>query len=172
MKRIMVALLLVAGIVAALSAFEGMKEHQGKDFEHGQGMMRENMENQPGMGDGFGMLPAELELTDAQKEQIENLQINHKKEMIQLKADIDILQVDKHKAMQDHDFKELKKLTGKIFDLKKSIAIKQVEHQEAIWNVLTPEQQAKADGMKQDKPCSKMQGNKKMMNCDKMPGTE
>ena len=164
MKKIILILVLVVGIVAALSAFEGMKEHKGNDTEHcqgmQQGMMNKNMDKQHGMGDGLGMIMAELELTDAQKEQIEVLQMKHKKDIIQLKADIDILQVDKYAARQDQDFKELKKLTGKIFDLKKNIAIKQVEHHESMWKVLTPEQQVKAKELKQDKSCSKMQGRK------------
>jgi len=161
MKKLIVTLVLVVGIMAALSAFEGMKEHKGKDNEHCQGMKQKNMEKHHKMGDGFGMLMAELEFTDAQKEQFEDLKIKHQKSVIQLKADIDILKIDKQAAMRNHNFGKMKKKVGSIFELKKEIAIKQVTHHEAMWNILTAEQKDQAEKLMKDKPHSKKMKHKK-----------
>ena len=68
--------------------------------------------------------------------------------MIQLKADIDMKIVDKHEIVKDHDFAKLKKLTSEIFELKETIALKKIDQHEKIWNILTAEQQEKADEMK------------------------
>jgi Spy/CpxP family protein refolding chaperone len=178
MKRIVVTLVLVVGIVAVLSAWDGMRQNKGNQQHDCQGLMQEQCGMHQGMshgmhqgmGEGFGFMLGELELTDAQMEEIENLQMQHHKDMIQFKAEIDIMQVDKQAAMRDHDFGKVKKLTGKIFDLKKNQAVKQVEHQEAVWNVLTPEQQAKADQLKKDRPHFKMMQHQRMMDDELLPG--
>jgi Spy/CpxP family protein refolding chaperone len=175
MKKIIVTLVLIVGILATLSAYDGMRQQQGKDIDNCQknmnkqhGKMQNNMSKQHGIEKGFYMLMEELELTENQEEQIEELKIAQKKSMIQLEAEIDLLKVDKHTAMKNHDFKELKKLTGKMFDLKKNIALKQVEFREAIWNVLTAEQQAKADEMKKEKHHFKMKNQTNMKDNYKM----
>lgn len=167
MKRIIVTLALVVGIVAGLAAFDGWNEHKGRDFEHCQGMMEKNMNRQHDMG-GFGWMLESLELTDAQKKKIDELQLKHKKAMIQLDADIEILIVDKISTMQEHDFAKVKKITGSIFDLRKNVAVKQIEHLEAMWNVLTPEQQQKADELRNSKPQPNMR-HQEMSDCEKMP---
>ena len=149
MKKIIVTLVLVVGIVVALSAFEGMREHRGEESGQHQGkqhgMMNKNM------GKSLKMLMEKLELTDAQKDQIDEMQSKSRKEMIQLEADIEILIVDKRTFMKDHDFGKVKKVVGNIMDLKKEMALKQIDDHAEIWNSLTPKQQEKAEELKEDK---------------------
>lgn len=167
MKRIIVTLVLVVGVVAALAAFDGMKGENGWQGKKQQNrmMMNEKMERH-GMGNELGFLCENLDLTDVQQAKIEELKIAHQKKMIQLHADAKILQVDENAAMKDQDFAKVKKLTSKIYDIKKNIALAKVSHQEDVWNQLTPEQQQKAKEMKIEGHRRMMQ-HKNMMKNDK-----
>lgn len=164
MKRIIVTLVLAAGIVAALAAFEGNQEHEGWGMKpHGKMMNNENMGHR-GIGDGLGMMCEKLDLSDAQKEKVQELKTSHQKQMIQLHADIEILLVDQKVAAMDQNFKAMKKITGQIFDLKEKIALEKIDHQEAVWNEFTPEQQEEAKALKMGSPRKMMQHKNMMQN--------
>jgi len=161
MKKIVVTLMLVMAITVMLNAFDrdcdntNHAEHfKAKEF-NGQ---RERMLEKEGFH--FQFMLQELDLSDAQKEKIDGYISSHKKQMIELKADIDIKMVDKHDAAKDHDFSRMKKIVSEVMELKKDMALKQIDHHENIWNILTLEQQEKADEMK--KP-----GHNKKMNFHK-----
>ncbi|MCF7792891.1 MAG: Spy/CpxP family protein refolding chaperone [Candidatus Cloacimonetes bacterium] len=164
MKRIIVTLVLVVGIAAALAAFDGMGERNGWQGRKNQKMMNQEMQHH-GMGNPMGMLCENLDLTDAQKDKIDELKIAHDKKMIQLHADEKILQVDKKTAMMDQDFAKVKKLTDKIYDRKKDIALAKIDHHEDVWNELTPEQQEEAKEMRMMGHQNRKMQNKKMEHC-------
>ena len=159
MKKI---ILVIAGIVALstmLMAFDGpgfdSREKQGRDFEHPKFESR-NVE-----GSMFERIRDELDLTKEQIRQMDELRSSNKKECIKLKSDMNILQVDKKDALKEFNFKEAKKITGKIFEVKKNLAIKRIELQEQRWNILDAEQQAKVEELMQQrghhkKPFEKM----------------
>ena len=163
MKRIVFTIVLAVGIVAMLSAFDGRKELKNRDFVPGHQMCQKNMNKQPDMD--FGWILQKLDLSDAQKKKIEDTQIKHQKAMIQLEADIDILKLDKQAAMMENDFAKMKKVAGNIYDLKKTAALKRIEQQEAVWNVLANEQKTKAAELRKEKPKMKQQ---QMMDCGEM----
>jgi len=147
MKKI---ILVIAGIVAVttmLMAFDGpgfdSREKQRRDFGHPKFESR-NVE-----GSMFERIRDELELTKEQIKQMDKLRSSNKKECIKLKSDMNILQVDKKDALKEFNFKEAKKNTGKIFEVKKNLAIKRIELQEQRWNILDAEQQAKIEEMMQ-----------------------
>ena len=164
MKRNVIALVLIVGVIASMAVFErdcdgteqGKMQHDKQMKFHEKGMMKKD-------GDHFGMMLKELDLTDAQQDKISGFMSAHKKEMIELKADIDIKLVDKHDAMKDHNFSKLKKITADVFEIKETMAIKKIEHHESIWNILTTEQQEKAEEMKKDGHHKKQMIHKKMM---------
>ena len=92
---------------------------------------------------------------------MDGLRSSNKKECIKLNSDMNILQVDKKDALKEFNFKEAKKNTGKIFEVKKNLAIKRIELQEQRWNILDAEQQAKVEELMQQrghhkKPFGKM----------------
>lgn len=149
MKKLAFVLIGVIAVIGLLTAFDGegrryndCDQHsmKGKMFKDGghPGMMK-------GMHDGYQMMCEELDLTDKQKEQMEDLRIKNKKEMITAKANLELLEIDKRSAMKDKDFKQAKAVTKKIFKLKQEGAIKRIEQQEQRWNILTPEQKEKAE---------------------------
>ncbi len=166
MKRLVIIMVLIVGVMASMAAFErdcdgterGRMQHDKQVKFYEKGMMKRD-------SDHFGMMLKELDLTDAQQDRISGLMSTHKKEMIQLKADIDTKLVDKRDAMKDHDFNKIKKITSQIFDLKESMELNKIENHEKIWNILTPQQQEKADEMHKEHP--QMMQHKKMMEHNK-----
>lgn len=160
MKKFTITIVMVFALMAVLTAFEKpceeMGRFEGKMHPGGEHMMRE------GFG-GFDRIHEELELTEKQIETMEEMRLDHQKEMIGMHAEIDIMKVDKHFAMKNHDFAKIKKITARMFDLKKSQAIKKIEHHETMWNLLTEEQQEKAEELMKDRPRHKKILQKKIM---------
>ena len=99
----------------------------------------------------FERIRDELDLTKEQIKQMDELRSSIKKESIKLNSDMNILQVDQKDALKEFNFKEAKKITGKIFEIKKNLAIKRIEMQEQRWNILDTEQQAKVEEMMQQR---------------------
>ncbi|MBL7148883.1 MAG: Spy/CpxP family protein refolding chaperone [Candidatus Cloacimonetes bacterium] len=160
MKKITITIVMVFALMATLTAFEKpceeMEKFEGKMNPGEEYMMRE------GFG-GFDRIHEELDLTEKQIETMEEMRLAHQKEMIGMHAEIDIMKVDKHSAVKNHDFAKTKKITAKMFDLKKSLAIKKIEQHETMWNLLTPEQQEKAKELMKDRPRHKKILEKKVM---------
>ena len=155
MKKLVFVVIGIIAVIGLLSAFDGdgrrfndcdqhpMKGKMLKDGDHHNKM--QGMHH-----DGYQMMCEELDLTDEQKEQMEDLRINNKKEMITVKASLELLEIDKRSAMRDKDFKQAKAVTNKIFEKKQDVAISRIEQHEQRWNILTPEQKEKAEEMRRE----------------------
>ena len=160
MKKITITIVMVFALMALLTAYEKPCEERekfdGKMNPGREHMMREDF-------GGFDRICDELELTDMQMEKMEAIRLTHQKEMIGTHAEIDILKVDKQSAVKNHDFTKSKKITAKMFDLKKTQALKKIEHHEMMWKLLTPEQQEKAKELMKDRPKHKKIIEKKVM---------
>ncbi|MDA3813906.1 MAG: Spy/CpxP family protein refolding chaperone [Candidatus Cloacimonetes bacterium] len=149
MKKLVFVVIGVIAVIGLLTAFDGdgrgfkdcdqhqMKGRMNKDGDHPKMMQ--------GMHDGYQMMCEELDLTDEQKEQMEDLRIKGKKSMIAAGAELELLGIDKRDVMKDKDFKQAKAITKEMFKLKQQIAINRIEHHEQRWNILTPEQKEKAE---------------------------
>ncbi len=152
MKKLVFVVIGVIAVIGLLTAFDGegrkfnegehhpMRDKMFKDGGH-PGMMK-------GMHDGYQMMCEELDLTDKQKEQMEDLHIKNRKKMITAKANLELLEIDKRSAMRNKDFKQAKAVTKEISKMKQNIAISRIDQQEERWNILTPEQQEKAEELK------------------------
>lgn len=152
MKKLVFVVIGIIAVIGLLTAFDGegrkfndcdqhpMKGKMSKDSGH-PGMMQ-GMHN-----DGYQMMCEELDLTDEQKEQMEDFRINGRKDMIVAEADLKLLEIDKRSALKNKDFKQAKVVTKKIFEKKQDIAISRIEQHEQRWNILTPEQKEKAEEM-------------------------
>ncbi|MCD4796490.1 MAG: Spy/CpxP family protein refolding chaperone [Candidatus Cloacimonetes bacterium] len=160
MKRIILTVVVMVALSGLLIAFNGDCDHLGRGEMHHREMQPEIRGNDFGE---FGMLCEELELTDTQIDELEQLRVDHKKATIETHSQIAILHVDQKGAFKDHNFDAAKKLTVKIFELKKAQAIARIEHREAIWNELTPEQQEKAEELIRKRPHPKKMIQKKKM---------
>ena len=160
MKKITITIVMVFALMAVLTAYEKPCEEREK-FEGKMNPGRDHMMRED-FG-GFDRICEELDLTEKQIETMEAMRLTHQKEMIGMRAEIDILRVDKQSAVKNHDFTKSKKITAKMFDLKKTQALKKIEHHETMWNLLTPEQQEKAKELMKDKPGHKKILQKKVM---------
>jgi len=141
MKKLVFVVIGVIAVIGLLTAFDGDCK-EGKDHHNKKQMMQERKIE----------VCEELELTNAQKEQMEELRISSKKEMITAESEIKLLEIDKRSALKDKNFKLAKKLTGDIFEIKQEMAENRIEKQEQRWNLLTPEQQEKAEEMRKEHP--------------------
>lgn len=139
---IIIALLVLAGL---LTAFEGNMERklEGKS-ECGN---RSHQKHEPGIGMREMHRFKELELSESQTELLNELILENKKSMIQKKAELEMLQLDKTVALKDKDFMAAKKITADIYAIKQEMAIKKIELHEDQWNLLTEEQKQKAEEM-------------------------
>jgi len=162
MKKLVFVVIGVIAVIGLLTAFDG--DCRGSnDGEHHQ--MKDKMSKNgghSGMQDGYQMMCEELELTDTQKEQMEALRINNKKEMIVAESEFKLLEIDKRSALRDKNFKQSKKLTGDIFKIKQEMAEKRIEQQEQRWNILTAEQQEKAEELRKEHPRKESQNSPKL----------
>jgi len=152
MKKLTFVVIGVIAVIGLLTAFDGDCRGSNDGERHS---MRDKMEKDGGhrgMHDGYQMMCEELELTDTQKDQMEGLRISSKKEMIVAESDLKLLAIDKRSAMKDKNFKLAKKLSGDIFEIKQEMAENRIKQQEQRWNILTPEQQKKADELRSEHP--------------------
>ena len=162
MKKLVFVVIGVIAVIGLLTAFDGNCRGNNDGERHS---MRDKMEKDGGhrgMHDGYQMMCEELELTDTQKDQMEELRISSKKKMIVTESDLKILEIDKRSALRDKNFKQSKKLTGDIFKIKQKMAENRIEQQEQRWNILTPEQQEKADELRKEHPRRESQNSPKL----------
>jgi len=141
MKKLVFVVIGVIAVIGLLTAFDGDCK-EGKDHQNKKQMMQERKRE----------VCEELELTDTQKEQMEELRISSKKEMIVAESDLKLLEIDKKSALKDKNFKQAKKIVGDIFEIKQEMAENRIEQHEQRWNILTPEQQEKAEELKKEHP--------------------
>ena len=166
MKKLVFVVIGVIAVIGLLTAFDGdcrghndgerhpMKDKMFKEGGH-PGMMQGNH-------DGFQMMHKELDLTDDQKEQMKDLRIEEKKDMIIIEADLKLLEIDKMSAMRDKNFKQAKGVSREISKIKEQIAIKRIEQHEKRWNILTPKQKEKAEELMDEHPRREFQNSPKL----------
>jgi Spy/CpxP family protein refolding chaperone len=145
MKKILITLTLVALVTTAYAwGGRGMNDGQKKwnDSEHTYHKMQNN---------DMETCWEDLDLTDKQLQKLEDYRTEQRKEMIQLRTDIQLLNIDKRAALENRDFKAAKKLVSDIYDKKEEKAVKRIENHEKMWNLLTPEQQEKAKDLMLEK---------------------
>ena len=124
-------------------------------FSYGQ-MERRGM-NQ---GDHHKMMMEKLNLTDTQKEAVEELHFSHKREMIDLKATLEKKKLDKQELLSKGNYTRDDYLGNvkAISDAKDIMAIAKANHRMDVYDLLTEEQRKTFDEMK-----GRM-GNKRNMN--------
>lgn len=83
-----------------------------------------------------------LMLSSKQNTKIEEIKAELQKQMDVWTGQIQKLRTDKQKAMQNRDFEGAKKVTGQMFDLKKTMANARIDAIQAIFNELNADQKA------------------------------
>jgi Spy/CpxP family protein refolding chaperone len=115
---------------------------QGRGPEMGQGMgmgMR-------GRGAGCGKMADELELTKDQRKQLETIRVNFRKEMIPMRAQLQVLNIDLQQLIRsDAKQMEIDAKIDQIGKLRTELQKKNVGHRIAMRTILTPDQREKMD---------------------------
>lgn len=142
-----ITLIMIAGLVLTLAAVEG----QSHPCKKGMSPKGHHSGNYPKEECEQFDFAEELELTENQMETHADIKTGYRKQNIKLKSDIKLLMVDKHEAMREHDFDELKSIAKKISAKKEQIHLNRISEKEEIWNTLTKEQQAKAEELMQQR---------------------
>jgi Spy/CpxP family protein refolding chaperone len=82
-----------------------------------------------------------LNLTDAQKEQLHQLQLDHQKKVIPLQADLKLARLDLDELINtDADAKKIDAAIKKVNEVKGQLFELRIKHQVAFRNILTDEQ--------------------------------
>ena len=93
-------------------------------------------------GDHHKMMMEKLNLTDTQKEAVEELHFSHKREMIDLKAAIEQVKLDKNELLSKGNYTRddyLNKVKA-ISDAKEKMALAKANHRMDVYDLLTEEQ--------------------------------
>ena len=101
-------------------------------------------------GDHHKMMMEKLNLTDTQKEAVEELHFSHKREMIDLKAALDLKQLDKQELLSKGNYTRddyLGKVTA-LSNAKDKMALAKANHRMDVYDLLTEEQRKTFDEMK------------------------
>ncbi|MCD4829454.1 MAG: Spy/CpxP family protein refolding chaperone [Candidatus Cloacimonetes bacterium] len=82
----------------------------------------------------------DCQLTEAQRDQMHSIRTAHQKEMIDLRAILEKLEIDQREAIRAEDFSLARKLVDKIYAKRAEVAIMRIDMIEEISGVLTDEQ--------------------------------
>jgi Spy/CpxP family protein refolding chaperone len=169
-----ISTLLIVLIFSATSAFawQGHGNKGGNCDRRGEGMSYEQHEER--MENRLGKMAVILDLTKEQQEKIEGLSENNWKERQELRskmqANRDALRA--YRSSNDVDVDEFRAKARQQADLKADMMAQKVEHRAAIFAIMTPEQQKKAEQLWE------MRGNKHgqrgfgQKNCDRDCGKQ
>ena len=105
---------------------------------------------------------AELKITDAQLDKIENLMYSFQENQIKVQSEANLLRLELQKLFQDQgdrDYAKIKSLMTKSSVLRQDLAIKRMKHRDEVLNVLTPEQQQAIKALR----LQRFQGNRTFM---------
>ncbi len=97
---------------------------------------------EPVFGPHHGGFMAGLNLTDSQQEEIEDIQVAHRRSTIDIHADIQKLEMDLEGALNDGDFNQAKKLSRQISNKKADLQEGRLDMQKQIHSKLNEEQKA------------------------------
>jgi Spy/CpxP family protein refolding chaperone len=128
-------MLVIAFSVTAIFA-QGMFQ-KGNKFEFGR-----SKRNHSRMMAGREILDR-LNLTEAQRENIDKLITEHQKKLIDIRAKLGKLRIDKKEALRNSNFNQAEKIAGKISTQRAIISKERIQLQKQIFNLLDKEQQAK-----------------------------
>ena len=145
MKRVSLIMAIIFIATVALIA----DNHMGgirEEYKANRGGRTEMSRHKVNRDHGMMMmhLAEELELSEEVKAEMMELQTSDKKAAIKMRADLEILRIDKRLAMKDRDFKQVKKLNAEISEKRLELTNSRVDTHESIWNLLSEEQQEEA----------------------------
>ncbi len=114
-------------------------------FGYGQ-MERRGMHQ----GNHYKMMKEKLNLTDTQSEAVEELHFSHKREMIDLKAALEQIKLDKNELLSKGNYTrdDFLNIVKAISDAKEKMALTKANHRMDVYDLLTEEQRKTFDEIK------------------------
>lgn len=85
----------------------------------------------------------ELEITDSQMEQIQNLVFSHQEKMLKMRSDLDMQHLELQKLMQDRenlDYNRIEAVLSRTSEARAEMFVERLKQREEINKILTPEQ--------------------------------
>lgn len=141
---LILGVLLLASLMVVPAMAQGHPPDADNDFGFGRGFGK-------GHGEGFALrqhMAEQLDLTDAQKDQIRDLRTKHQKEMIQRQADVKVARLELRELIRDAaDRATINSKVEQIGDMQTEIKKAHVGHRLDVRDLLTPEQREKFDDM-------------------------
>lgn len=136
-----IAVFLFVALLSTQFSYGQMKGRGCYQGDHHKMMMQ---------GDHHKMMMENLNLTDTQKEAIEKLHFSHKKEMIDLKADLEKKEIDMQelKSKGNYTRDEFLSKVKAISSSKDKMALIKANHRMDVYDLLTAEQRKTFDSMK------------------------
>lgn len=127
---------------------EERRVHSQYKNNHGRMGMGMGMHNPNGGKKMHKMLPGrmvlamadEIDLSQAQIDKIKDIQTDFGKMNNSKTAEIENLLIDKRAAMRDHNFKEARKVTTDIYEIRQDLAVAKITAMEDIYKELSTEQ--------------------------------
>lgn len=95
----------------------------------------------------------DLEITDSQMEQIQNLVFSHQENMLKMRNDLDTQHLELQKLMQDRDnldYDKIKAILSKTSAVRSEMFIERLKQRDEINKILTPEQRDALKAMVQE----------------------
>ncbi len=136
--------LLLSSLMIVPAMAQGNAPDADGDFGFGRGFGK-------GHGQGFDhrfQMAEQLDLTDAQKDQMRDLRTKHQKEMIQRRADVKVARLELRELIRDAaDRVTINSKVEQIGSMQTEIEKARVGHRLDARNLLTPEQREKFDDM-------------------------
>ncbi len=146
-KSIFILMLLVPALILAQPA-----KMSGR--ECGPGMMH-------GQTGGHQMLWSKLDLSDAQKEQLASLRLDHEKKCIPLQAEIKLARIELEESIGDNaSERNIDKAVEQLLKKKNELFKLRIKHRLDMRNVLTDEQKAMLKEMRLESPMGGRKGGK------------
>jgi len=147
-KSIFILMLLVPALILAQPAKMGR-------HACGPGLMQ-------GESGGHHMLWSKLELTDAQKEQLAALRLEHEKRCIPLHAETKLARIELEEAIRnDASERNVEKAVTQLIEKKNELFKLRIKHRLDMRSVLTDAQKAMLKEMRLDCPMGGRQGGKR-----------
>ncbi len=143
MKKISLMLIIAFSVTAMFA--QGMFQKGNKKGFGRNNSMRQHRRQMAGRE-----ILDQLNLSADQQENIDKIRDQHQKKIIDVRAKLAKLRIDKRNAMKNSDFNLAEKITDKISGQRAIIAKDRIKLQEQIFNTLTKEQQTKFEELRKE----------------------
>jgi len=153
-KRLFIPTLLVGTLLVTGSAFAWSGGHNNRNFDGFQNQRGQGItyaQHKDNMGNQLERMGVILDLTDQQKEQLEDLFEKQWQNRQSMRTDMQVSREDLREYKQGKEFNEteFRAKAQKHADFKTEMMVQRAKTKQQIFAILTPEQQQKAENLRE-----------------------